>query len=177
MSSGSAESTSQPRVLVVMGVSGCGKSTVAALLAGRYGWPFEEGDSLHPQSNVDKMRAGHPLTDDDRRPWLEKVRAWIEHQLDAGRNGVITCSALKRSYRDALNRRGDGVVFVYLAGDQAPSPPGWRVRQAIYMPPACCRASSTASRSRRRRARHPGGHRPTARAIVQHVIDQLESTG
>jgi gluconokinase len=106
----------EPRVLVVMGVSGCGKTTVAAPLAGRYSWAFEEGDSLHPQSNVDKMRAGHPLNDGDRWPWLEKVAAWIAGQLDAGNNGIITCSALKRSYRDVLNRRGSGVVFIYLAG-------------------------------------------------------------
>lgn len=118
-----------------MGVSGCGKSTVAALLAGRYGWPFDEGDSLHPQSNVDKMRAGHPLTDDDRKPWLEKVALWIEQQLDAGRNGVITCSALKRSYRDTLNRRGHGVTFVYLAGDFDTIAARLALRQGHYMPP------------------------------------------
>ena len=82
--------SAEPRVLVIMGVSGCGKSTVAALLAGRYGWTFEEGDALHPQSNVDKMHRGHPLTDEDRGPWLATVADWIEEQLDAGRNGVIT---------------------------------------------------------------------------------------
>ena len=77
----------KPVVLVIMGVSGCGKSTVAALLAGRLGWPFEEGDALHPQANVEKMAAGHPLTDDDRAPWLEKVAEWIDERLDAGENG------------------------------------------------------------------------------------------
>src|ERR1700709_2863480 len=108
--------TGDPIVLVLMGVSGCGKSTVAALLAGELDWPFEEGDSLHPQANIDKMAAGHALDDDDRWPWLEKVAEWVEECLDEGRSGIITCSSLKRSYRDIINRRGHGVEFVYLAG-------------------------------------------------------------
>lgn len=117
-----------------MGVSGCGKSTVAALLAGRLGWPFEEGDSLHPQSNIDKMAAGHSLTDDDRWPWLEKVAGWVEERLDAGENGLITCSALKRSYRDAINRRGSGVVFVYLAGSRSTIAARLAARHGHFMP-------------------------------------------
>lgn len=103
-------------VLVLMGVSGCGKSTVAALLADRLGWPFEEGDALHPPANIEKMKAGHALDDNDRAPWLEKVADWVDQRLDAGGSGLITCSALKRSYRDTINRRGSGVVFVYLHG-------------------------------------------------------------
>lgn len=121
-------------VLVVMGVSGCGKSTVAALLAGRLGWPFEEGDALHPQSNIDKMAAGHSLTDDDRWPWLEKVAGWVEERLDAGENGLITCSALKRSYRDVINRRGSGVVFVYLAGSRSTIAARMAARHGHFMP-------------------------------------------
>jgi len=105
---------SEPRVLVVMGVSGSGKSTVAALLAERLGWDFAEGDAMHPQANVDKMHAGTPLTDDDRWPWLDTIRTWIDEHLDAGNPGVVTCSALKRSYRDVL--RAPGVVFVHVAG-------------------------------------------------------------
>ena len=101
-----------------MGVSGCGKTTVAAILAGRLGWPFEEGDALHPQANIEKMAAGHPLTDADRWPWLAKVADWIDKRLDAGENGLITCSALKRSYRDLINRRGSGLMFVFLAGSK-----------------------------------------------------------
>jgi carbohydrate kinase (thermoresistant glucokinase family) len=108
-----------PIVLVVMGVSGSGKSTIAAALAERLGWPFEEGDSLHPAANVAKMTAGVPLTDDDRWPWLAKVADWIDGRLDTGENGVVTCSALKRSYRAVLNRRGQGVEFVYLALDRS----------------------------------------------------------
>src|SRR5436309_852707 len=82
----------KPRVLVPMGVSGCGKTTVAAILASRLGWPLEEGDALHPQGNIEKMAAGHPLTDADRWPWLAKVADWIQDRLDAGENGIITCS-------------------------------------------------------------------------------------
>jgi gluconokinase len=123
-----------PRVLVLMGVSGCGKSTVAALLAGRLGWAFEEGDALHPSANVDKMAAGRPLTDEDRRPWLEAVAEWIEGQLDKGENGIVTCSALKRSYRDLLNRRGSNIVFVYLAGDKETIANRLAVRHGHFMP-------------------------------------------
>lgn len=123
-----------------MGVSGCGKSTVGALLAGELGWPFEEGDSLHPQANIDKMAAGHPLEDDDRWPWLEKVAEWVDGCLDSGRSGVITCSALKRSYRDVINRRGvgggGGVEFVYLAGSRETIAARLAARQGHFMPPA-----------------------------------------
>ena len=125
----------RPLVVVVMGVSGCGKSTVAALLAGELGWPFEEGDSLHPAANVAKMASGHPLTDEDRWPWLRLVAEWIDARLDAGGGGVVTCSALKRSYRDVLNRRGSGVEFVYLAGDRGTIAARLAVRQGHFMPP------------------------------------------
>lgn len=101
-------------VLVVMGVSGVGKSTIAALLSERLGWDFAEGDTMHPTANVEKMAAGHPLDDSDRWPWLEIVASWIRQHEEAGEPGIITCSALKRSYRDVL--RGPGVVFVHLAG-------------------------------------------------------------
>ena len=105
-------------VLVLMGVSGCGKTTVAALLGTTLGWVFEEGDELHPQANIDKMAAGHPLTDEDRWPWLERVAGWVDARLDAGQNGLITCSALKRSYRDVINRRRSGIVFMYLSASR-----------------------------------------------------------
>jgi gluconokinase len=127
---------SRPVVLVLMGVAGCGKTTVGAILAGRLGWSFEEGDALHPQANVDKMSAGHPLTDEDRAPWLLKVAAWVEACLDAGRDGVITCSALKRSYRTLINRRGAGVEFVYLHGSLALIAARLTSRHGHFMPPA-----------------------------------------
>lgn len=107
--------TQQP-VLVVMGVSGSGKSTVAGILAGQLGWDLAEGDDLHPPANVAKMAAGIPLTDQDRWPWLDLVADWISDHTRAGIPGIITCSALKKSYRDRM--RGDNVVFVHLAGNK-----------------------------------------------------------
>lgn len=101
-------------VLVVMGVTGTGKSTVAGLLAGHLGWELEEGDDLHPPANVAKMSAGIPLTDEDRWPWLDIVAGWIDGQIDAGVAGIVTCSALKRVYRDRLRR--PNVIFVHLTG-------------------------------------------------------------
>src|SRR5262249_6949340 len=91
-----------PAVIVVMGVSGCGKSTIASMLAHRLHWIYEDGDWFHPQSNVEKMHAGEPLTDEDRWPWLEGIAAWIDATRRAGNQGTIACSALKRSYRDIL---------------------------------------------------------------------------
>ncbi len=117
-------------VLVVMGVSGSGKSTVAAELAHRLSWEWEEGDELHPPANVAKMHAGHPLTDADRWPWLDLVAAWI-HQR-GGRPGIITCSALKRSYRDVL--RGPAVTFVYLQGSPELLTARIDARQGHFMP-------------------------------------------
>lgn len=116
-----------------MGVSGSGKTTVAAILANRLGWPFEEGDALHPRANVEKMAAGHPLMDEDRWPWLAGVADWVDRRLDAGENGLITCSALKRSYRDLINRRGSGVVFVFLAGSKETIAARLAARQGHFM--------------------------------------------
>ena len=103
-------------VLVLMGVTGTGKSTVGGLLADQLGWDLEEGDDLHPEANVAKMRSGQPLDDDDRWPWLDRVADWIRARTRSGTPGIITCSALKRSYRDRL--RGPGVVFVHLDGSR-----------------------------------------------------------
>jgi gluconokinase len=97
-----------------MGVSGSGKTTVGALLAGRLGWPYAEADAFHPDANVAKMAAGHPLDDDDRRPWLAAIGAWIDERVARRGTGVVTCSALKRRYRDVLRR--PEVQFVYLEG-------------------------------------------------------------
>lgn len=103
-------------VVVVMGVSGTGKSTVAGLLADRLGWDRAEGDDLHPPANVAKMAAGIPLDDADRRPWLDRVASWIGAHTAVRRPGVVTCSALRRSYRDVLRSAGGRVVFVHLSG-------------------------------------------------------------
>ena len=131
---GTTTPLAKPVVLVFMGVSGSGKTTVARLVAGRLGWPFQEGDELHPQSNIAKMKAGQPLTDADRRRWLITIAAWVDRRLDAGESGVITCSALKRSYRNLINRRGLGVVFVFLAGSRATIASRVVGRQAHFMP-------------------------------------------
>ena len=120
------------RVLVVMGVSGSGKSTVAAMVAEHLGWAFAEGDAMHPEANVAKMHAGTPLTDEDRWPWLDVVAGWIRGHLQAGTNGVVTCSALKRSYRDVL--RASGVVFVHVAGDRALLEERMSARSGHFMP-------------------------------------------
>jgi carbohydrate kinase (thermoresistant glucokinase family) len=124
----------RPVVLVLMGVSGCGKTTIGQLLAERLRWPCEEGDALHPPANVAKMAAGHPLDDDDRAPWLARVADWVDARLDAGQCGVITCSALKRSYRALIARRGEGVEFVYLHGSRALVASRLQGRQGHFMP-------------------------------------------
>jgi gluconokinase len=128
----SAEDQKQQPVLVIMGVSGTGKSTVAGILAGQLGWDLEEGDDLHPASNVAKMAAGTPLTDEDRWPWLEKVADWIVDHTTAGLPGIITCSALKRVYRDLM--RGPHVVFVHLAGSRETIDSRLSARMNHFMP-------------------------------------------
>lgn len=101
-------------LLVVMGVSGSGKSTVGAALAQRLGVPFEDADDLHPPANIAKMSAGIPLDDDDRHPWLETIGAWLA--AHDGHGGVVSCSALKRAYRDQLRAHAARAVFVHLHG-------------------------------------------------------------
>lgn len=107
-----------PPVLVIMGVSGSGKTTVAKELAARLGWPFEEGDTLHPEANVAKMHAGIPLTDADRQPWLEAIAAWVDGQRSRKQPGIITCSALKRSYRQIVVGDRPEARLVYLRGSR-----------------------------------------------------------
>jgi gluconokinase len=167
-----------PVVLVIMGVSGCGKSTIAQLLSDRLGWPFEEGDSLHPAANVAKMAAGHPLDDADRLPWLEKVADWVEARLDSGGSGIITCSALKRSYRDLINRRGHGVEFVYLAGTRAEIAAQLAHRTGHFMPPSLLDSQFAALEEPA--ADEPAirvGIGPDAPIVVRHVLDELGRSG
>ncbi|MFI6521864.1 gluconokinase [Spirillospora sp. NPDC050679] len=113
-----ADDRNPPLVVVVTGVSGSGKTTVGRLVAERLGWPYAEADDFHPPANITKMRAGTPLTDADRRPWLEAIAAWIDGRLAAGEPGVVTCSALKRSYRDLLAGGRERVLLVHLDGDR-----------------------------------------------------------
>lgn len=104
------------KAIVVMGVSGCGKSTVGEAIAEKLGIEFQEGDRLHPQSNVEKMAAGIPLNDDDRWPWLDLIGAELRKGIDKG-GIVVSCSSLKKTYRDRLRNACDGdLAFVYLAG-------------------------------------------------------------
>jgi gluconokinase len=105
-------------VVIVMRFSGCGKSTIGALLASRLRWEYEDADWLHPVANVDKMHSGVPLTDEDRRPWLEAV-ALIDHSRRSDRHSVVTCSAPKRRYRDVLIGNRADVRLFYIKGDEA----------------------------------------------------------
>ncbi|MEV5365920.1 gluconokinase [Streptomyces cellulosae] len=123
-----------PHVVVVMGVAGTGKTTIGPLLAARLGVPYAEGDDFHPQSNIAKMSAGTPLTDDDRWPWLDAIGDWAQGR--AGLGGVVSCSALKRSYRDRLRAAAPGVIFVHLTGDRALIEDRMSHRQGHFMPTA-----------------------------------------
>ena len=107
------------RVVVIMGVSGSGKTTVAERVAAAFGWMFQEGDKLHPAANVAKMASGRPLDDADRAPWLAIITEWIDARLHTGHDAFITCSALKRSYREQIGNGKPGVQIVYLHGDHA----------------------------------------------------------
>ena len=119
-------------LLVVMGVSGSGKSTVGAALAQRLGVPFEDADDLHPAANIAKMSAGNPLDDDDRRPWLETIGTWLA--AHDGDGGVISCSALKRSYRDRLRAHAARAVFVHLHGTREVIARRQAARPGHFMP-------------------------------------------
>ncbi len=123
-------------ILVVMGVSGAGKSTVAKPLAERLGWTFQEGDALHPAANIAKMKAGIPLTDADRLPWLAAIGAWMDKERAAGQGGVVTCSALKRAYRDILANGRPFVRFVYLKGSEDLIAQRVDHRVGHFMPPS-----------------------------------------
>jgi carbohydrate kinase (thermoresistant glucokinase family) len=109
----------QPIVLVIMGVAGCGKTAVAEALAARLGWALQDGDALHPAENVEKMRGGTPLTDADRWPWLDRIAAWIDARRAAGESAIVTCSALRRGYRDRIVGARGGVRLVFLHGERA----------------------------------------------------------
>ena len=116
-----------------MGVSGSGKSTVGAALAGRLGVPFEDADDLHPEANIAKMSRGEPLDDSDRYPWLERIGAWLAaHE----QGGVIACSALKRKYRDQLRHHCSSVEFLHLTGGREVIERRQASRPGHFMPPS-----------------------------------------
>ncbi|MFF8633868.1 gluconokinase [Streptomyces pilosus] len=124
-------------LVVVMGVSGSGKTTVGQLLARHLGVPYAEGDDFHPASNVAKLRAGHPLDDEDRRPWLEEVARWLADHADSG--GVVTCSALKRRYRARLASAASRVFFLHLDGSPELIAARITARRGHFMPPELLR--------------------------------------
>jgi gluconokinase len=128
------------RALVVMGVSGSGKTTVGVLLAKELGWPFMEGDRLHPPANVEKMRKGIPLDDGDRAPWLDRIGEELKHWAAEGQSGVMTCSALKRAYRDRIRSARPDVRFVYLKGSEALIEARVAARRHEYMPASLLRS-------------------------------------
>jgi gluconokinase len=126
--------------VVVMGVAGTGKSTVATAVAEHLGWTFVEGDDLHPRSNVAKMESGEPLTDEDRAPWLELVRARAREEEAAGRCAVITCSALKRQYRDLLRDGIEAMFFLHLHAGEQVLEPRMAARERHFMPTGLLRS-------------------------------------
>ena len=129
-------SHTQTIIVVLMGVSGSGKSTVMAHMVERFAWRSAEADDLHPAANVAKMAAGHPLTDEDRWPWLRALATWIGAREDSGENSVITCSALKRLYRDFLRQGHPSVRFVYLPVDPEVLKRRMEKRHGHFMPPS-----------------------------------------
>jgi gluconokinase len=124
-----------PCALVVMGVSGSGKSTIADKLAERLSWKYEDGDKFHPLSNVAKMSAGQPLTDDDRWPWLQAIADEIDRVCKARERAVIACSALKRAYRDILVHGRNDVRIIFLKGTQELIAARLNLRKGHFMPP------------------------------------------
>lgn len=123
-------------IILLMGVSGSGKTTIGNQLSNDLKWDFIDGDGLHPQANIDKMSHGIALTDDDRKPWLETIRSLIQHGLENNKNFVLACSALKASYRSQLKQDSDQVKIVYLKASEAVLQERMQHRQGHFMPPS-----------------------------------------
>jgi gluconokinase len=151
-----------------MGVSGSGKSTVADALARRLGWRFEDGDRFHPPGNVAKMSAGHPLTDEDRRPWLEAIAAEIDRICAADERVVVACSALKRAYRDNLVHGRNDVLFVFLEGTQELIAGRLDRRTGHFMPPELLA-------SQFRTLQPPGPDEPAIAVSIDAPVDAIVS--
>jgi carbohydrate kinase (thermoresistant glucokinase family) len=125
-----------PLVIVLMGVAGSGKSTTGAALAKALGWPFRDADSFHPPANIAKMSQGLPLNDDDRAPWLAAIAQWIDERCALSEPGIVSCSALKRDYRQRIIGARHGVRLVYLKGDAVLIGRRLRARKHHFMPAA-----------------------------------------
>jgi gluconokinase len=123
-----------PVFVVVMGVSGSGKTTLGEGIAQRLHWRFQEGDDLHPRANVEKMSRGEPLTDEDRWPWLDAIGRWLDERAEAGENAVLTCSALRRPYRDRIREGRPGVRFCHVVASDETLRERLEHRQGHYMP-------------------------------------------
>jgi carbohydrate kinase (thermoresistant glucokinase family) len=159
-----------------MGVSGSGKSTIAAMLAQRLHWIYEDGDWFHPRSNIEKMHRGIPLTDEDRWPWLEAIAAWIDATRKAGNHGIVACSALKRAYRNILVDDRPDVRLVYLQGGHDLVARRLAARDGHFMPAALLESQFAA-------LEEPGPDEhaivvpiaPHPREIVETIVNELES--
>jgi gluconokinase len=153
----------QATIVVVMGVSGSGKTTVARGLAQKLGWAFLEGDSVHPPANVAKMSAGMPLNDDDRWPWLDAIAQWMSQRLQSGESAVVACSALRRIYRDRLRQAGADVRFAYL--HVPPDELARRMRTRDHFMPPSLLDSQLAT------LEEPGADEDALRVTEEHGVD------
>lgn len=165
---------SQPSVLVIMGVSGSGKSTAGEKLAAEFGWPFRDADSFHPEANIAKMKAGTPLTDEDRWPWLDRIAAWIDERRVRGEHGIVTCSALKRRYRDRLLAGRPDVRLVYLDGDADVIGRRMALRRDHFMPTSLL-ASQFAALEQPDESEHAVivSVHPTPRRVAEQILAAL----
>jgi gluconokinase len=169
------DTTFLPTVLVVMGVSGSGKTTIATLLAKKLGFVFRDGDEFHPAANVEKMKNGVPLTDEDRWPWLEAIARFIDEELARGTKTIVTCSALKRRYRDIIIDGRKGVRLIYLKGDKALLEKRLAQRHGHFMPSSLLKSQFEA-------LEEPGLEEnplvvsvdATPDQIVEHILAELE---
>jgi carbohydrate kinase (thermoresistant glucokinase family) len=166
-------------IIIFMGVSGSGKTTIGRTVASRIDWPYTEGDEFHPPANVAKMRDSIPLDDADRAPWLAAIAAWMDERLAAGEHAVITCSALKRKYRDLLRGDRKGIRFVYLQVARAELERRVESRHHQYMPASLLGSQLAA-------LEEPGPDEPavltvdadgTIEAVVDAVVKRLVDEG
>jgi gluconokinase len=157
--------------IILFGVTGAGKTTIGLLLAAELGWPFYDADDFHPAANVEKMRQGIPLTDVDRKPWLESLHHLIKTSLDEGKPGILACSALKESYREYLDV-GEGVEYVYLRGDFPLIQQRLAGRVGHYMNPALLRSQFDALEEPRRGETIVSVDQPPA-AVVGEIRQKL----